>query len=185
MNISKIEKSIAFVMACIFLSSCVLSMQPLGEENPLPTDSALIGSWKLTNDGDLSYLHIGNSGGSIEVVSVDIRKDGMIKTETLKAISTELNGLNYLSLCVDDGSGKKYLFLKYKIEEGKRLKFWSADQLLFREALMQGRLQGINNDKSIVPNVLLSANQSELREFVVKNDARIFKEELSTFDRVE
>lgn len=185
MNSSQIGKWIFLFSTVFLLSACVWSLQPLGEEKPLPKDSLLIGTWKLNEEGDLSYLHIGNRGSASELVSVEIGIGGTIKTETFKTIATELNKLNYLSLGITDGNRMKWVFLKYQIIEGKKLRLWSVDRQYIRDALAKGSIQGVADDKSFIPSVELDMSQSDLRDFIVKHDGEIFKEQLKIYEKIE
>jgi len=179
-------KKILFLALCFLLNACVFSTIPLSPFAPLPADDPLIGTWIKIEDNakekEINYLHIGNQGEGLQMVSVTLDSSGRIKNEPMQATSTTMNGQKYLSVLMPEEDKKLYYILKYRVD-GDTLTLWAPDFDFIKTAIEQKQIAGSAKSKSYT--VEMSADQPALQRFFIDNDSKIFQEKPAVLKRLK
>ncbi|OQA32904.1 MAG: hypothetical protein BWY57_01589 [Betaproteobacteria bacterium ADurb.Bin341] len=175
----------AFILFLSFLlAACVESEVPLSAFAPLAPDHPLIGTWTVRNEKETVYLHIGNQEKTLHLLEVEIDHKGTLKSERYEAISTSLASGDYLSVPMRSGEKTTYQIWKYRVSGEGTLTFWPADNDFIADAINKGWIAGTVQPRTVIPKVLLTADQQSLQRFIAQHDAKIFIEPTTALFRI-
>ncbi len=95
---------VALAGACLLLSSCGGSKNPLSDPAKAKADAQLMGVWRMTDSSGVSYVHVGCAGGKLppgimEAIIIGHNVDGTLnEPEQMLMFSTIIGGNHYLNL---------------------------------------------------------------------------------------
>ncbi len=106
MKLQRIICVLGMAGACLLLSSCGDSENPLSDPLKAKPDKQLAGIWRRTDDSNgVEYYHVGRAGGKLppgimRAVGVVHNKDGTINPpEEMLLFSTTIGEKHFLELC--------------------------------------------------------------------------------------
>ena len=182
--------------ASLLVAGCLpQSKNPLSTPANSTVDSRLGGIYVARRekaDDDLSGWHIhyrgikaganGHSGTSpwLEVLNVEHRRDGGLKGDAYRALTTHIGQSDYMSfVLIDSESGKQkaslYSFARYEVNWSGDLRVWLANADVLAQAIQAGKLRGSVKADKYAKDVLLTDSTERLAAFVAASDpAKLF-----------
>ena len=164
----------------IFLGSCIpYSDNPLTDPDKEKIDHSILGTWFWKDENESGYIHIGLEEKTklLHVIMIDLDNDAEMDVSELSGHTSSLGGNKYLNLKwvrpADEVPG--YIFVKYSVE-GEKLGISLMSSEVVETAIKNGSLKGIAENGGWTSSPHITAEQKQLREFVLKNDKELFTE---------
>jgi hypothetical protein len=198
--------SLLSIAACLLVTGCDDSKNPLSDPQTSKADERLVGVWRGRNeDGDLIYYHVGRVSdklpqGVMWAVCVK-HKDGRVEPPGQWLIfPTTLGGKTYLS--VTEGTEQRvklweekgwqpkaddyYFVLKYQIDGGK-LSLWQMDRDAKERAIKGGKIKGVVERKKnqFVGRIAFTDTTENVARFVAGAGDGLFPKEWLRLERVK
>ena len=196
----------ALLAATLLFAGCLpVSKNPLSTPANSTVDSRLEGIYsqrREKKDDELGGWHFHYRGAKagpngqprttpwLEVLGVEHVKDGGLKGEAYRALTTHIGAHDYLSffeLGAGAGKGKAalYSFARYEVNWAGDLRVWTANSEAFAEAIKSGKLRGTVKRHKMGDDVVLTDSTENLAAFVKASDsARLFGGEPMIFHRL-
>ena len=184
----------ALVVGALLLAGCLPeSKNPLSTPSASRIDARLEGAFAARDTdhkGKVDYWHFHYRGlrteaGApdrttpwLEVLTVEPRKDGGLKTERYEALTTRLGGHDYFSFIeLPDSGGKKkalpYSFARYEVTWRGDLHVWLASEKAFAAAVKAGQLRGQVIPGKFGDSVKITDTTAHLAAFVAAGDPKV------------
>lgn len=186
----KSMKSLLIISAItlFLISGCIPS-----SDNPLtgPTlgdpGNELIGSWFSKDTDETGFIHIGKDRKKelLQITMVAFKKDGEVETTEFTGHTSKLSSNNYLNLkwVKSEDSIKGYLFIKYRVS-GDKLEYSVIDSQAIIKGIKAGDLKGEVISTGKTEDIKIHEEQQNLKEYILKNDAALFKGDGVTLKRL-
>ncbi|MBI3600984.1 MAG: hypothetical protein HY097_10150 [Nitrospinae bacterium] len=176
-------KHLLIISAITFflISGCIPSSDnPLTEPILGNPGNELIGSWFWKDTDETGFLHIGKDQKKefLNITMVAFKKDGEVEATEFIGHTSKLSSNNYLNLkwVKPENFIKGYLFIKYRVS-GDKLEYSIIDSQAIIKGIKSGDLKGEVISKGKTDDIKIHEEQEKLREYVLKNDADLFKGE--------
>jgi hypothetical protein len=165
---------IFFVLAVLFgLPGCLVQTETfLTERGAAQLDERLLGVWTVPHQTDeVGFLFAREADeGGIDILTVELRDDDGAKHQLPKwdsavAWPTEIDGLGYLNMVMDDGR----LILAYRVNEDGSAEFGFMDPKPFKKAVQDGTLQGRLSDGFLGTEITLTDTAQNIAGFIRDN----------------
>jgi hypothetical protein len=154
-------RTVLFLVACLAVSGCDDSKNPLSDPKTSKADERLIGVWlDRTSDGDV-YYHVGHRGGFprsvLWVVEIRHHKGRIESPEEYLIFPTVIGNKTYLNMILDGDTGQvkrlkekgwkaeavdNYTFFRYEFD-GDKLTVWVIDERAKAQAIQSGKVNGV------------------------------------------
>ena len=168
---------IALVAALLAVAGCLPeSEQPLAPPDLGGGDARLLGAWlHVSEDGYGIYHAFKTDRADWDLVVASHDVEGIGEIETYTGHTSRLDGVDYLNVLVT-GSEEGYLFLRYEFIDSDhvRITFFETDALV--EAVRSGKLPGKLIEESSGPDVRITANSKEWRDYLAQAPSGLFGE---------
>lgn len=168
-------KRLILALFILLLASCIpYSDNPLSDPFKEPLDSAIFGAWFWNEENDHGYVHIGidTDKKTLLVTMIEYKSEGKMEVSDFRGHTTKLGQDRFLNLkwIKPKELYKGYLLVKYDVT-ADTLTIWLPDLPILDKAVKAKALQG-----EVLPSgdVVLHANQAELRDYISKNKAALF-----------
>ena len=180
-----------FAAASLLLAGCLPeSNNPLSTPANSTIDSRLEGIYaqrREKNDDELGGWHFHYHGAKagpngqphttpwLEVLSVSHVKDGGLKGDAYRALTTHIGVHDYLSFFelgagADKGKATLYSFARYEVNWAGDLRVWMANSEAFAQAINSGKLRGTVKHQKTGDDVMLTDSTENLAAFVAAGD---------------
>ncbi len=189
MNIRLLPAFLAAVT--LLLAGCLpQSKNPLSTPATSTIDSRLEGVYvarREKKDDDLEGWHFHYRGAKagangqarttpwLEVLNIEHRKDGGLKGNAYRVLTTHLGGQDYMSfveLGSDSGREKApvYSFARYEVSWAGDVRVWLVNTGVIAQAIKSGKLRGMVKSHKYGDDVLLTDSTARLAAFVAASD---------------
>jgi hypothetical protein len=172
-------KRLFLVILVLLSTSCIpYSDSPLSDQSKEVLDASIIGTWFWNEESDQGYVHIGKDTDdkTLLITMVEFKNDGRVVTTEFRGFTSKLSSQHFLNLAWTrpKESETGYFFMKYGISGGT-LECSFPDLGFLADAVKSGALKGkILSPGELMPSIRIHADQTELRNFFLKNDAALF-----------
>ncbi|MEP6667734.1 MAG: hypothetical protein ABJF10_01190 [Chthoniobacter sp.] len=177
--------------ATLLFAGCLPeSKNPLSTPATSTIDARLEGIYvarRDKKDDDLSGWHFHYRGAKagangkarstpwLEVLDIEHRKDGGLKGEAYRVLTTHLGGRDYMSfieLGSDNGKEKAslYSFARYEVSWAGDIRVWLVNSSVLAQAIKSGKLRGTVKTHKNSEDVLLTDSTEHLAAFVAASD---------------
>jgi len=177
--------------ATLLLAGCLPeSKNPLSTPKTSTIDARLEGVYvarRDKKDDDLEGWHFHYRGAKVgangqarttpwlEVLDIEHRKDGGLKGNAYRVLTTHLGGQDYMSfieLGSDSGKGKAslYSFARYEVSWAGDIHVWLVNSGVLAKAIKSGKLHGTVKSHKYGEDVLLTDSTERLAAFVAASD---------------
>lgn len=179
-----------FSLCVLGIAGCVpVSDHPLTLPGDQKLETSLIGTWWGGEDGEISYVHIGQMESSKEylhVLCVQIDKKGSLERMEFSGHISSIAGNTYLNLTAINDQGEMntdYLLVKYQ-QSGDTCHFALMSQKVIRQAIEKKQLRGKVKSSLWSSSVRITEGPEKLRQFVLDRDKELFEEHVR-LDRLD
>ncbi len=164
----------AFVLlALLVLPGCLVQTETfLSERAGAGIDERLIGVWTVPHNQDETgflFVRAAKEGGmdvlTMELPDDDEKKHQSPKWDTAIAWPTEIDGLGYLNMIMDDG----HLIVAYRVNADGSAEFGIMNPEPLKKAVEAGRIKGRFDDGFLGPDVTLTDTAENIAAFIRDN----------------
>jgi hypothetical protein len=111
----------------------------------------------------------------LEVLSVAHVKDGGLKGDAYRALTTRIGVHDYMSFFelgsgADKGRATLYSFARYEVSWAGDLRVWMANSEAFAQAIKSGKLHGTVKREKMADDIMLTDSTENLAAFVAAGD---------------
>jgi hypothetical protein len=154
---------VALAGACLLLSSCGGSKNPLSDPMKAKPDAQLAGIWRMKDSSGVQYVHVGRAGGKLppgimHTVSIAHNQDGTLGRPSEGLVfCTSIGENRYLNVVATEDDQRDipklveagwkpnlvrgYCLVKYAVK-GDSLSVWIMDQVAQRRLVQSGKIKG-------------------------------------------
>jgi hypothetical protein len=173
------------------LGGCELdALNPITPVESAQNDAALFGLWRVADEADAMYVHIGpqevpahsdDSGWRriadphrLQIVSIEHRETG-IKQDSYVAHVSRVGQQRFLNMQNakrgDDSYG--YFFMRYAFADKNTLRASLIDSKALAAMIEMGRIKGEVKD-GVLTEAVITADSAEIADFLARNQAGLF-----------
>ena len=170
--------------ASLLLAGCLPeSKNPLSTPTTSTVDSRLEGIYvqrREKREDDLNgwhfhYRETSANGRTIvtpwlEVLNVEHRKGGALKSDTYRALTAHIGGQDYISFIEVGGTNALYSFARYEVSWSGDIRVWLVNTDALALAVKTGKLHGTVKTSKLGQDVLLTDSSERLAAFVAASD---------------
>jgi hypothetical protein len=173
-------KHLLLAVFILLSTGCIpYSDSALSDQSKESLDTSLIGTWFWNEESDQGFVHIGKDSNdkTLLITMVEFKNDGNVETTELRGFTTRLSSQRYLNLSWvrPKESETGYFFMKYNTSKNT-LECSFPDIGFISDAVKSGVLKGkVLSPGELFPAIRINADQNDLRDFFLKNDAALFK----------
>ena len=187
-------RNLIYVLSVFLLTSCLDSNSPLSDPMKAKPDKALTGSWRMDDNGDTTYFHVGLPKGKLaenflHVVQVDLQKNsGALKKIEYLMFTTSVGKQQYLNLkLLEDGELVKmelsekppvlenFVLFRYE-QKGDSISLLALDIDYLKSAVSAKKIQGEVNQ---IGTPKLTEGTEKLAAFFAKEGDKVFPKKKS------
>ena len=184
---------LALVLGTLFLTGCLPeSKNPLSLPSTSRIDQRLEGAYAQRNKDAkddpgywvFHYRGVRSKSGKLagttpwlEILSVEARKDGGLKTERYEALTVSLAGHDYMSFIeIPENRAQTkalpYSFVRYEVNWRGDMRIWIADNKAFAAAIKAGKIRGTVVHGKYGDTVKITDTTVHLAAFVAASDPK-------------
>ena len=168
---------LALLIACLQLAACAMSPVPITAASPQAPDNRLTGEWRSEIGGQEATLFSIALAADGQLLG-EVRDEGRPESqpERLQIVTAQIAGKDYLSVAFlsDEKFPPQYLLLRYEPISPQEIQIYIADYDLLADAVSRKQLQGTLVKDRHMDSFQLSADASQLREFIAAHGTRVF-----------
>lgn len=175
-----IDFKVILLSLLIFISGCIPFFDhPLTDADKSKIDADIIGTWFWKDRNETGYIHIGlvQDTNLLKIILLEVDQNNKIKTTEFWGHTSSLAANKYLNLksIHPENNISGYLIIKYQTSKfALTMSLMSTTKI--SKAVNDGLLKGELSDSGLMASVRISAEQRKLQDFILKNDATLFKE---------
>jgi hypothetical protein len=114
----------------------------------------------------------------LEIMSVESRKDGGLKTQRYEALTTTIGGRDYMSFIEIPTGGAKtkslpYKFARYEVNWRGDVRIWIAGDKAFAAAIKAGKLRGSVVKGKFADTIKITDTTERLSAFIAASDPKV------------
>lgn len=179
------------LLLLLTLGGCELdALNPITPVESAQNDAALFGLWRVADEPDVMYVHIGpkespadtDASGwrrvadphRMQIVSVEHRASG-IKQDSYVAHVSHVGGQRFLNMqnAKKGDDPKGYFFMRYAFADKDTLRASLIDGKALAAMIESGKIKGEVKD-GVLTEVLITADSAEIADFLARNPAGLF-----------
>jgi hypothetical protein len=172
---------LCLLLACLALTACTVSHEPITATGVTEPDDALLGRWRSTVSEDdlspdvLTISRLPDGHLLVESISGVSGKDS--RPEQIELITASIGDERYCSVTSRDEAmdPPKWMLCRYELESPDRVQIYVASLDLLSEAVDRKLLSGrLHADNRHFDTFEVDSSAEELRAFVTAQGARVF-----------
>lgn len=170
--------------ASLLLAGCLPeSKNPLSTPKTSAIDTRLEGIYvqrREKRDDDLNgwhfhYREMSADGRNtvtpwLDVLNVEHRKGGALKSDAYRALTAHIGGQDYMSFIEVGGVSALYRFARYEVSWSGDIRVWLVDTDALAAAVKTGKLHGTVKVSGSTKDVMITDSTDRLAAFVAASD---------------
>ena len=171
--VANLIRAVCALLLLVVLPGCLVQTESfLTPREAAEVDERLIGVWTVPHkDDEVGFLFVrAAKEGGMDVLTMELRDDDenthqRPRWDTSIAWPTEIQGLSYLNMIMDDGR----LIVAYRINADGSAEFGFMNPEPFKKAVEKGALKGRFKDSFLGPEVWLTDDADNIAAFIGEN----------------
>ena len=164
---------VLFAAAAMLFGACYPeSKNPIAPSMMNVDDPTLEGTWCARDKDQTVFYHMHHSDkdlrGTMHIIGVEVPKSGSKMTQApMELITARIAGMSVLSFRnTGPKENKTYGFMRYEFDWRGRLKLWMADDNVFADAVLTGKLRGKAKKGQFGTDVTLTDTSERIAAFI-------------------